>query len=111
MIVLSQELGAIISGEVCSPVFHLDDLDIYNLCKVFEPINVSLGSFLSHSREQSVPVSEWGRMDAKSNDNMRLVPILVGVGVVAASAMLAKIILDQRKKVLHHDLHRTVNGL
>ena len=50
-------------------------------------------------------------MDAKSNDNMRLVPILVGVGVVAASAMLAKIILDQRKKVLHHDLHRTANGL
>ena len=50
-------------------------------------------------------------MDAKSNDNMRLVPILVGVGVVAASAMLAKIILDQRKKVLHHDLHRTGNGL
>ena len=50
-------------------------------------------------------------MDAKSNDNMRLVPILVGVGVVAASAMLAKIILDQRKKVLHHDLHRTTNGL
>ena len=42
-------------------------------------------------------------MEAKSNDNMRLVPILVGVGVVAASAMLAKIILDQRKKVLHHD--------
>ena len=50
-------------------------------------------------------------MEAKSNDNMRLVPILVGVGVVAASAMLAKIILDQRKKVLHHDLHRTANGL
>ena len=50
-------------------------------------------------------------MEAKSNDNMRLVPILVGVGVVAASAMLAKIILDQRKKVLHHDLLRTANGL
>ena len=50
-------------------------------------------------------------MEAKSNDNMRLVPILVGVGVVAASAMLAKIILDQRKKVLHHDLHRIANGL
>lgn len=38
-------------------------------------------------------------METKGQENMRLVPILVGVGVVAASAILAKIILDQRKKV------------
>jgi len=38
-------------------------------------------------------------MENKGQENMRLVPILVGVGVVAASAILAKIILDQRKKV------------
>jgi len=32
------------------------------------------------------------------NENLKLVPILVGVGVVAASAIIAKLILDQRKK-------------
>ena len=39
-------------------------------------------------------------MESKGQENMRLVPILVGVGVVAASAIIAKIVLDQRKKVL-----------
>ena len=34
-----------------------------------------------------------------SNENLKFVPILVSVGVVAASAILAKIILDSRKKV------------
>ena len=39
-------------------------------------------------------------MESKGQENMRLVPILVGVGVVAASAIIAKIVLDQRKKVI-----------
>ena len=39
-------------------------------------------------------------MENRGQENMRLVPILVGVGVVAASAIIAKIVLDQRKKVL-----------
>ena len=34
-----------------------------------------------------------------NNDNLRLVPILTGVGVVAVSAIIVKIILDNRKKV------------
>jgi len=34
----------------------------------------------------------------EKNDNLRYVPIIVGVGVVAASAVIAKIILDGRKK-------------
>ena len=34
-----------------------------------------------------------------SNENLKFVPILVSVGVVAASAIIAKIILDSRKKV------------
>ena len=34
-----------------------------------------------------------------SNENLKFVPILVSVGVMAASAILAKIILDSRKKV------------
>jgi len=33
------------------------------------------------------------------NENLKYVPILVGVGVVAASAIVLKIILDNRKKV------------
>jgi len=33
------------------------------------------------------------------NENLKFVPILVSVGVVAASAIIAKIILDNRKKV------------
>jgi len=33
------------------------------------------------------------------NESLRLVPVLVGVGVVAASALLAKYLLDQKKKV------------
>jgi len=33
------------------------------------------------------------------SDTLRLVPVLVGVGVVAASALIAKLVLDQRKKV------------
>ena len=35
-------------------------------------------------------------MDRK--ESMKLVPILVGVGVVAASVIIAKLVLDQRKK-------------
>ena len=34
-----------------------------------------------------------------NNDNLKLVPILTGVGVVAVSAVIAKLILDSRKKV------------
>ena len=34
-----------------------------------------------------------------TNGNLKFVPILVSVGVVAASAIIAKIILDSRKKV------------
>ena len=89
------------------------------------------------SGEIAVSVSEWkkrARMDNKGQENMRLVPILVGwliqvpwgsselgnllcqlselsilvgVGVVAASAILAKIILDQRKKV--DQIYRNLN--
>jgi len=33
-----------------------------------------------------------------NNETMKLVPILVGVGVVAASAIIVKLVLDQRKK-------------
>lgn len=33
------------------------------------------------------------------NENMKLLPVLIGVGVVAASALIAKLILDRRKKV------------
>jgi len=32
------------------------------------------------------------------HENMKLVPVLVGVGVVAASALIAKLVLDHRKK-------------
>jgi cytochrome-b5 reductase len=35
----------------------------------------------------------------ETNGNLKFVPILVSVGVVAASAIIAKIILDSRKKV------------
>jgi len=39
-------------------------------------------------------------MDGKTdNQSLRLVPILVGVGVVAASAILAKVLLDRKRKV------------
>ena len=65
-----------------------------------ESINVSLGSLPAHKKVQAVSVSEWKKMESKGQENMRLVPILVGVGVVAASAIIAKIVLDQRKKVL-----------
>ena len=34
-----------------------------------------------------------------NNDNLKLVPILTGVGVVAVSAIIVKVILDNRKKV------------
>ena len=34
-----------------------------------------------------------------SNDSLKLVPILTGVGVVAVSAVITKLILDSRKKV------------
>ena len=34
-----------------------------------------------------------------NNDNLKLVPILTGVGVVAVSAIIVKVILDSRKKV------------
>jgi len=40
---------------------------------------------------------EVSRMER--NESLRLVPVLVGVGVVAASALLAKYLLDQKKKV------------
>ena len=35
----------------------------------------------------------------ETNGNLKFVPILVSVGIVAASAIIAKIILDNRKKV------------
>lgn len=39
-------------------------------------------------------------MEGKAdNQGLRLVPILVGVGVVAASAILAKVLLDRKRKV------------
>jgi len=39
-------------------------------------------------------------MDGKTDyQGLRLVPILVGVGVVAASAILAKVLLDRKRKV------------
>ena len=34
-----------------------------------------------------------------NHDNLKLVPILTGVGVVAVSAIIVKVILDNRKKV------------
>jgi len=37
-------------------------------------------------------------MASNNNETMKLVPILVGVGVVAASAIIVKLVLDQRKK-------------
>ena len=99
MIGVSQELGRrIISADDCSPIFPPNQY----LCKAIESINVSHGSLLSHRQERVSShcfrvVKAEVRMEGK--ENMRLMPILVGVGVVAASAILAKIILDQRKKV------------